>query len=253
MTSATIIRASPGSAAPTALFQLNRPADAARLFDALRPCRALAADPRQGLLLGRRAPPPPAAMQAQASAWLEQAAASPDQFYGQLALERLGRTPPAPPSLPPADPGERAAFEARPLVQAVRYLGAAGRRGDQTIFVRALAASLENDRDRAMAGELGRMIGRLDLGVWAAREARADGDNFYDRAAFPQVPIPPGLCPQLGFRQRHHPPGKLVRADRDQQCRRARADAAHAGHRAPCGGAGRRALRFRPADRGPAI
>jgi soluble lytic murein transglycosylase len=177
----------------TALFHLNRPADAARLFELYGRAARSPQTRAKGFYWAARAANA-AGNAAAASAWLEQAAASPDQFYGQLALDRLGRTPPAPPSLPPADPAERAAFNVRPLVAAVRYLGAVGRRGDQTVFVRALAASLDNDRDREMAGELGRSIGRLDLGVWAAREARADGANFYDRAAFPIVPIPPAYA-----------------------------------------------------------
>ncbi len=123
--------------------------------------------------------------------WLEQAAGSPDQFYGLLALERLGRTPPPPPPAPVATPAERAAFQNKPLVAAVRHLGANGRRSDQTQFVRALAAALDNERDRALAAELGQSIGRPDLAVWVAREARSSGQNFYTRAAFPSVSIPP--------------------------------------------------------------
>jgi soluble lytic murein transglycosylase len=182
----------------TALFRLNRPADAARLFENYGRAARSPQTRAKGFYWAARAAAA-GGNAAQASAWLEQAAASPDQFYGQLALDRLGRTPPAPPTLPPADPAERAAFNARPLVAAVRYLGAAGRRGDQTIFVRALAAALDNDRDRAMAGEFGRSIGRLDLGVWGAREARAVGANFYDRAAFPQVSIPPAYSASWAF------------------------------------------------------
>jgi len=182
----------------TALFRLNRPTDAARLFELYGRAARSPQTRAKGFYWAARAATA-AGNAAQASAWLEQAAASPDQFYGQLALERLGRTPPAPPNLPPADAAERASFNARALVSAVRYLGATGRRGDQTIFIRALAASLDNDRDRAMAGEFGRSIGRLDLGVWAAREARADGDNFYDRAAFPQVQIPPAYAGNWAF------------------------------------------------------
>jgi soluble lytic murein transglycosylase len=182
----------------TALFRLNRPADAAHLFELYGRAARSPQTRAKGFYWAARAATA-AGNAAQASAWLEQAAASPDQFYGQLALERLGRTPPAPPVQPPAEAAERAAFNARPLVAAIRYLGAVGRRGDQTIFVRALAAALDNDRDRAMAGEFGRSIGRLDLGVWAAREARADGANFYDRAAFPSVPIPPAYARNWAF------------------------------------------------------
>ena len=182
----------------TALFRLNRPADSARLFELYGRAARSPQTRAKGFYWAARAATA-SGNAAQASIWLEQAAASPDQYYGQLALERLGRAPPPPPNLPPADAAERASFSARPLVAAVRYLGAVGRRSDQTIFVRALAAALDNDRDRAMAGEFGRSIGRLDLGVWAAREARADGDNFYDRAAFPQVPIPPAYARNWAF------------------------------------------------------
>jgi soluble lytic murein transglycosylase len=126
-----------------------------------------------------------------ARAWLEQAAQGADQFYGLLALEQLGRTPPPPAAAPPASAEERAAFMRRPLVAAIRHLGATGRRGEQLLFVRALAGALDNDRDRAIAAEFGRSIDRLDMGVWAAREARSNGDAFYSRAAFPTVAIPP--------------------------------------------------------------
>jgi len=127
----------------------------------------------------------------QSRRWLEQAAGSPDQFYGLLALEKMGRTPPPPPPAPTASAADRANFSRQPLVEAVRYLGANGRRSDQTQFVRALAVSLDNERDRSLAAEFGRSIGRPDLAVWVAREARSAGQNFYNRAAFPDVRIPP--------------------------------------------------------------
>ena len=61
-----------------------------------------------------------------------------------------------------------------------------------------------------------------------------------------------GLCPLLGARPRHHPPGKLVRPRRGQPCRRARDDAADARNGARAGGQARHALRFRPPDPDPA-
>ena len=182
----------------TALFRLGRPADAARLFELYARAARSPQTRAKGFYWAARAANA-AGNSGQASAWLEQAAASPDQFYGQLALERLGRTAPPPPVPPAADPAERAAFAARPLAEAVRYLGLTGRRGDQTVFVRALAVQLQNDRERAVAGEFGRAIGRLDLGVWAAREARTSGDSFYARTAFPEVPIPPAYQRNWAF------------------------------------------------------
>jgi soluble lytic murein transglycosylase len=103
----------------------------------------------------------------------------------------MGRTPAPPPPAPAVTPAQRAAFARKPLVEAVRYLGASGRRTEQTQFVRALAVSLDNEADRVLAAEFGRSIGRPDLAVWVAREARSSGQTFYNRAAFPDVAIPP--------------------------------------------------------------
>jgi len=176
-----------------AMFHLGRPADAARLFELYARAARSPQTRAKGFYWAARAANA-AGNPTQASAWLEQAAASPDQFYGQLALERLGRQVTPPPVPLPVDPADRAAFAARPLAQAVRYLGSVGRRSDQTLFVRALAEQLQDDRERALAGEFGRSIGRLDVGVWAAREARTGGETFYARSAFPEVTIPPAYA-----------------------------------------------------------
>jgi soluble lytic murein transglycosylase len=181
-----------------ALQRLGRPADAARLFELYARAARSPQTRAKGFYWAARAAN--AAGQAgQANAWFEQAAASPDQFYGQLALERLGRGPTPPAVLPPADALERAAFASRPLAEAVRYLGMIGRRGDQTVFVRALAVQLVSDRERAIAGDFGRQIGRPDIGVWAAREARTSGNSFYARSAFPDVAIPPAYSRNWAF------------------------------------------------------
>ena len=173
-----------------ALFHLGRPSDAARLFELYARAARSPQTRAKGYYWAARAANAAGQTQ-QASAWLEQAAVSPDQFYGLLALERLGRTPPPPAAPAAVDPGARTAFARRPLAEAARYLGTVGRRSDQTIFIRALAESLENESDRAVAADFGRQIGRLDLGVWAAREARNKGEIFYARGAFPEVTIPP--------------------------------------------------------------
>ena len=126
----------------------------------------------------------------QANAYFTSAAADPDLFYGQLALERLGRSVPAPAqsvSTYAATPAQRTAFYNNRLVQAVRILGQQGRSSEQALFVQALAGSLENDADRALAVELGQQVGRQDLPVWVARMARIKGSNFYVRQSYPTL------------------------------------------------------------------
>lgn len=171
-------------------MRAGRPADAVGMFERYGRAAKSAQTRAKGFYWAARAATR-AGQAERARSWLEQAAASPDQFYGLLALEQLGRRPAPPPPALAVNAAERAAFANRPMVAALRYLGTNGRRSDQTQFVRALATSLESDQDRVLAAELGRAIGRPDLAVWAAREARSSGRNFYSRAAFPDVRIPP--------------------------------------------------------------
>jgi len=123
-----------------------------------------------------------------ADTYFAEAAAHPGLFYGQLALERRGRSVPAPQTALPqyvTTQLQRTAFNNRRLVQAVRMLGQQGRSGEEALFVRALAESLDNDADRNLAVELGQQIGRPDLAVWTARMARVKGESYYVRQAYP--------------------------------------------------------------------
>jgi soluble lytic murein transglycosylase len=121
------------------------------------------------------------------------AASYPDQYYGQLALEKLGRSVPAPRAVPLASAitaQERTAFDRRSIVRAARALGLAGRWTDQSFFLRAIAANVTSDSDLALVGELSASIGRPDLGVMAGRRARPDGSSAYNLASFPSLPVP---------------------------------------------------------------
>jgi soluble lytic murein transglycosylase len=177
-------------AGSAALHRLGRAADAARMFERYGRAARSPQTRAKGFYWAARAAAAGGQAQ-QGNSLLEQAAGSADQFYGQLALERLGRRVETPPQVPqPLSEAERQAFASRSIVQATRALGLMGRYSDQSIFVRALADQLKDDRERALAADFGRTIGRPDLGVWVARAARSEGINFYNRAAFPEVTIP---------------------------------------------------------------
>jgi soluble lytic murein transglycosylase len=129
----------------------------------------------------------------EANSYFSEAAKGPGLFYGQLALERLGRTVPAPSTALPqyvTSQFQRTAFNNRRLVQAVRLLGQQGRSTEQALFIKALAESLDNDADRNLAVELGQQIGRKDLAVWTSRMARVKGSSFYVRQAYPLLSAP---------------------------------------------------------------
>jgi soluble lytic murein transglycosylase len=125
---------------------------------------------------------------ADSTAYFQRAAAYPELFYGQLALERLGRAVPAPPTALPqyvTSATQRAAFNSRRQVEALRILGQQGRSEEQALFVRSLSESLATDADRNLAVELGLQLHRQDLPVWVARSARNSGSMFYVRQAYP--------------------------------------------------------------------
>ena len=119
--------------------------------------------------------------------YFERASATPELFYGQLALERLGRIVPAPaasPSVPLTD-AQRQAFNQKRLVRAVRLLGQQGLYSEQSLFVRALSEDLDSEAERLLAVELAGQIWRQDLAVWTARSARNAGSAFYYKATYP--------------------------------------------------------------------
>ena len=177
-------------AGSVALDRMQRPASALPMFDRYaRAGKSLQVQSKGNYWAGRAAL---AAGQYQtANSYFQQAAAYPEMFYGQLALERLGRSVQAPPQAIPqyvTTAAQRTAFNNRPLVQAVRLLGQQGRSTEQALFVKALAQSLDTDADRNLALDLGTMTGRQDIAVWTSRMARVKGSMFYVRQAYPTLP-----------------------------------------------------------------
>ncbi|MDB5698148.1 MAG: lytic transglycosylase protein [Alphaproteobacteria bacterium] len=176
-------------AGTTALHQLGRPADAIQLFVRYARGGRSAQVTTKGLYWAGRAAQA-VGQTAQANAYFAEAAAFPELFYGQLSLERIGR--PVPPPLAPIPPteAERQAFQRKDLVDAAKMLGLMGRWEDQSLFVRALSERAQSERERVLTAELSRQIGRPDLAVWLARDARNAGTPFYVRPAYPEVSVP---------------------------------------------------------------
>jgi len=181
-------------AGQAALRNLRRPADAEGMFT--RYARA-AQSPQtisKGYYWAGRAAATGGRTDA-ANAYFAQAGAFPDQYYGQLALERLGRPIPTPDAAErpvQVASSERAAFLSRPLVRAARQLGRQGAWMDQSKFVRAIAATAETDQDHLLAAELAETLGRPDLGVMVGRRATASGLSGYASASFPRMKVPDG-------------------------------------------------------------
>jgi soluble lytic murein transglycosylase len=181
-------------AGTTALKKLDRPADAMTMFDRYaRAAQSPQSQTKGWYWAGRAAEK--AGRQDWARGYLAQAALHVDQFYGQLATERLGRDLTMPPEAPRSavPPTERASFDASEVVRAARLLGRTGQWQDQTVFLRLIAQNAKTDTDHILAGELALSIDRPDLGVMVSRAARTSGTADPLRIGFPQVKVPPAM------------------------------------------------------------
>lgn len=180
-------------AAHTANRQLGRPRDAVALYRAYADAARSAQTRTKGFYWAGRAAQA-AGDQAEAQRQLADAANHYDQFYGQLARERLGlwlQRPAAETPIAVSD-AERTAFMDDRLVRAARVLGEMGAWRDQSLFLRAISQRASSPADHALAGELAGQIGRIDLGVMIGRSAQANGIDAIAVAGFPTVKIPEG-------------------------------------------------------------
>lgn len=179
-------------AGTTALNRLGRPADAIALFDKYAQAARSPQTQVKGIYWAGRAAEA-AGRRSEADGYYRRAAAYFDQFYGQLAGERIGAplTIPAVSRTIEISANERNAFFGREVVRAVTYLGQTGDWANQSLFVRTIAAAAESDKDHVLASELATRIGRPDLGVMVGRSAGINGLRDYVRSGFPIVPVTP--------------------------------------------------------------
>ncbi len=130
----------------------------------------------------------------EASRYFEMAAAYPDQFYGMLALERLGRPLPSFSAKPLAVPtaAERAAFNAKPITTAVVEAARGFDWATSVQFFREISDQAVTEGDHLLVAELARTIGRRDLAVILGQTAGNHGLTNFQSFAFPLITTPPG-------------------------------------------------------------
>ncbi|WP_082449398.1 lytic transglycosylase domain-containing protein [Sphingomonas sp. Leaf231] len=175
-----------------AALKLNRPADARAMFERYGRGSQSPQTRAKGFYWAARAAEQ--ARQPDANAMFERTAGYRDQYYGQLAIEHLGRALTAPPAAPAPTlaPAARSAFYARETVRAAQFLGQTGQYQDQTAFVKQIAADATSDTDHYLADELSRSMRRPDLGVLVGRSAMQNGLTEYSANGFPTVTVPVG-------------------------------------------------------------
>jgi soluble lytic murein transglycosylase len=132
--------------------------------------------------------------QAEANRYYEMAAAYPDRFYGQMALDALGRDLPAFAAAPQVEPSTeaRAAFLNQPLTQAVSEVARDAPWAVGIRFYREIAAQAQTIEDHLLVAELARQIGRRDLAVNLADAAGSDGYDGFTQIGYPRLSTPPG-------------------------------------------------------------
>ncbi|MEW4466526.1 lytic transglycosylase domain-containing protein [Parasphingorhabdus sp. JC815] len=131
---------------------------------------------------------------AKATAYFENAAAFPAYFYGQLALERLGRPLPKfdrKPAIRITDQ-DRRAYDQKPLVIATKASTRTGPWKEQIRFHRALAYNANTPKDYMLLSDLATRIGARDLGVIKGISALGAGVGPIDETSFPTMPVPAG-------------------------------------------------------------
>ena len=118
-----------------------------------------------------------------------------DYFYGQLAAERLGKPLVIRREATPVIAADRASnFRADPLVRAAFALGDIGDRGRQSMFLRQIADRAQSLDDQALVASLAKPLDRPDIGVFAGKAARGNGELALLDAAFPMLALPDNLA-----------------------------------------------------------
>lgn len=130
----------------------------------------------------------------EASRYFGLAAQYADQYYGLLALERLGRPLPPLDSAPIAVPtaAERNTFNASPLTRAVREVARESDWPTAVRFFKEIAEQAESESEHVLVADLARELGRRDLGVILGQAAHVDGHGIFRKTSFPLIPIPQG-------------------------------------------------------------
>ena len=180
-------------AGTAALNSMNRPRDAAKMFEKY----ALAARSPQtrskGFYWAGKANKAAGEID-QANTFFQKSSAYADQFYGQLSLEQLKLDIPAYASAPleAIAAEDRQKFRNIPLVRAAQMVAQTGNWRDQSRFYRALSSNAKNPTEHALIGELAKKWGRRDLSVISGRSAALKGYENFQSVAFPTMPVPFG-------------------------------------------------------------
>jgi len=181
------------TAGTSALFGERQPAKAVRMFDLYAQSYDSPNITSKGYYWAGRSAAE-AGQTEQANAYFEKAAVFPDHFYGQLAMERLGRPLPVFNRKPAIEITEedRKAFDNQPLAIATKASTRTGPWREQIRFHRAMAYNAKTPKDYLLLSDFSTRIGARDLGVIKGISALSAGVGPIDDTSFPTMPVPFG-------------------------------------------------------------
>ncbi len=133
---------------------------------------------------------------ATAQNWYRAAASNLTTYYGQLAAARIGsqdalRFGP----MPRPNKAERAKFDGREMVRAVRMLAQLDQSDQTRIFLQKMTDDTSSPTELRMIADLGHEMHRDDLAVMVAKSAHTKGVELIDYL-YPLRAIPPGTGPE---------------------------------------------------------
>ncbi len=130
----------------------------------------------------------------EANRYFEMAAKYPEYFYGQLALERLGRPLPQfqQVALTQPTPADTAGFNAKPLVQAIRQTARVTDWRTERYFFTALADQAKTPGQMQLVANLAGELGLPELAVVVGRVAPEKDLTGFTGVGFPVVATPMG-------------------------------------------------------------
>jgi len=177
-------------AGQVALNNLNRPLDAAKMFERYGLSARSPQTRTKGLYWAGKSAREAGNIEL-ANSYFERAAGYYDQFYGQLSLEALGRrlptrSAPTPISNAPQNNDLPSVYLAAQV--APRY----GGWKEQSLFLRAIANAAESEDDFLKAIALSKRLNRPDLSVMSGRNARVEGHESLIAHGFPTISVPAG-------------------------------------------------------------
>jgi soluble lytic murein transglycosylase len=180
-------------AGTVALNRLGRPGEAAQIFNRYASAARAPGIRSKGFYWAGKAAQM-AGDRTAANGYFEAAARDFEQFYGQLAIERIGRRQPVMPPPPTVElpRAELDSFANSSEVRTIKALGQMGAWKDQTLFLRAMALDARTPSEHYLAAQLSQQIGRPDLGVMIGRSATINGIHDLGAVSYPVLTVPDG-------------------------------------------------------------